>query len=102
MVPAASPRFGPAGRAERSSTTPGVVVVPDENGVPAAVLDHAPSPARVYCRDCAYTTEFDDEAREDLDESQVGDVLICDSCGRDISELVDDPDTVDARGGGGE
>lgn len=54
--------------------------------LPAAVIDHAPSPAQIYCTDCAYSTEIDDEHREDLDESQVGDCLICDGCGRDISE----------------
>ncbi|MUV61724.1 hypothetical protein [Halobacterium sp. CBA1126] len=57
-----------------------------DDGLPAAVIDHAPSPAQIYCPDCAYTVDIDDEHREDLDESQVGDCLICDGCGCDISD----------------
>lgn len=97
MAPGASPRFGPAGRAARSSTTPGVVVVTD--GEVAAVLDHSASPTQIYCAECLLEA-LGSTSREELTPSQIGDVLICDSCGRDISELVDDPGTVDARGGG--
>ncbi|MCD2204431.1 hypothetical protein [Halobacterium sp. KA-6] len=61
-----------------------------DEDLPPAVIDHSPSPAAIYCSDCAYTVDIDDEAREDLDESQVGDCVICDGCGEDIAELVDD------------
>ncbi|WP_089650118.1 hypothetical protein [Halobacterium hubeiense] len=68
--------------------------------LPPAVIDHGESPAQIYCQDCAYSTEIDDEAREDLDESQVGDCVICDGCGRDIAELVDDDGGTPASRGG--
>jgi len=67
--------------------------------LPAAVIDHAPSPAQIYCPDCAYTVDIDDEHQENLDESQVGDCVICDGCGRDIAERDEDAGTRASRGG---
>lgn len=61
-------------------------------GLPPAVIDHAASPAQVYCRNCALGETIPEDVREELSVDQIGCYLPCDGCGEDIAEKIEEDD----------